>query len=169
MKRHFSVVVGLLLLAIATIASSVPVQARVDGNPTPCYSSARQSEVDMNNPAEFDNSLDGDTNEVELTLGANGSGFVPQCSYSYTLTLDLSNSTYGGLSGSAHIRVWVCGAYQGEFTQPFVQVYHFSYTTPRGWYYGTCGKGADNWHTFMSLAANTYFTVTSGTPGYINY
>jgi hypothetical protein len=169
MKRHFSVVLGLLLLSIATVASSVPVQAKLDGNPTPCAGSARQWEVDMNNPAEFDNSLDGDTNEVELTLYANASGFVPACSYSYTLTLDLSNSTYGGLNGTAHIRVWVCGGYQGEFTGSFINSYHVEYTTPRGWYYGSCGKGADNWHTNFSLAANTYFTITSGTPGYISY
>lgn len=164
MKRLIAVALGGLLIVMATVAAG---PARPAGNPTPCYGSQLHDEIDLNNTVEQDSDVDGDTNEVLMYLNANASGFQPYCYYSYTLYLSAWNGP--NISGTAHIRVWVCNTYEGDFSQPFVQQPAFSYTTPQSWYYGSCKKQADNLNTFFSNADNNFFKVYFYQWGYLNY
>ena len=151
-------------------ASAVVPKAK----PTPCPNPLpRVVEIDLNNPPETDGSAspDGDTNEVQMVLSANGSGNIPFCYYSYTAIVNLYNADQGPLNGTFHIRVWVCNrtpTYQGDFVQGFINAYSASFTTPTSWYYGGCGPQADNLSTTFGQQ-NTGFTVFYRGVGYLNY
>jgi hypothetical protein len=50
---------------------------------------------------------------VYITLEQFGSGFVPNCYFSYTETVSTKNGST--ISGHWSVRVWVCGSYKGDY------------------------------------------------------
>ncbi|TMD15031.1 MAG: hypothetical protein E6J00_03875 [Chloroflexi bacterium] len=171
MKRLFSALLCCLAAALSGVGASA--SAERPATPTPCYGATVQSEVDLNNQTEIDGNQDGDTNEVVLKLTANASGDQPYCWYSYTETATFydpspSDST---LSGTLHI--WVCGAYQGDFSRSFVNFYNVTYTTPNEWPYwnsnGPCGKQADDLNTTLTTQHTFWFTVNYRAAGYVSF
>jgi hypothetical protein len=171
LKRFLSVMISLVLVALAMDGASAAVWPQPYGNPTPCYPSFKSAEVDLNNQGESDSSAspDGDTNEAVIGLTANASGFLPNCYYSYSLSFDTYNVVGFRFSGQFSIRVWVCGRYQGDFGVPFSGAQADSYTTPGSWYYGSCGKQADNLYFHLYNSQSDLLINSTTQPGYLHY
>jgi hypothetical protein len=65
--------------------------------------------------------------------------------------------------------VWVCGSYQGDFSQGFINLRYPSFTTPYDWYYGSCGKQADDLGLNVTYQYLGFHVSVPQANGYLNF
>jgi hypothetical protein len=103
---------------------------------------------------------------VYITLEQFGSGFVPNCYFSYTETVSTENGST--ISGHWSVRVWVCGSYKGDYgTNIAISGNNQTYGTP-SFYYGSCGEQADDYNLYLEVNGSSY-TVCYKCQGYVNF
>ena len=149
---RYALALGLALGLWAAFAA-LPASAKTDGNPTPCPGqTAPTKSIVMGGTI------------VYVNFAANPEGFVPNCDYAYTESLRSQNGA--NMAGSFSIRIWVCGHYQGDYQQGYSGS-NVSWQSP-WFYYGTCGRGADNLDTTISIGTSSYF-ICYQCAGYQNF
>ena len=146
-------------LALSLFAAALPASAKPAGNPTPCYGATLPTKSII---------MGGDI--VYVDFKANAEGFQGNCDFWYTERL---HTKYGStMQVYFKIRVWAlsggsCGQFMGTSQGGWYSGNDLSFDS-NTYYYGSCGKQADNYGTQIGINP-VWYTIGYGGAGYQNF